>query len=289
MKKIVLPIDIDQIKKSLSYCDAYLVGIKGLSINMNMYVDINDLDNIKQLIGNKELFIGLNKNMFNSDINKLRDFMIKLNDYDIKGVFYYDVGVLNIYNSIDTNYELVWASNHATTNYNTINYWYNMGVNYCLVSSDITFDDIIEIINNTTCKLIVPVFGYQTMFNSRRHIVKNYLDYFKLSDNSNVNYIKKEGKVYPIIDDNDGTVVYTNYILNGVKEYNSLVNNGVDYCLLNGFNIESEKFIDVLKLVNDINDSNIDHIYKKINSLFNNIETGFFYKDTIAKVKKNEK
>ena len=289
MKKILMPSTIDQIKQSINYCDAYLIGISGLSVNMNMYVDVDGLQEIKKIIGNRELFICLNKNIFNSDLDNLKDVMIKLNDYDINGVFYYDVGVLNIYSSIQTNYDLVWASNHATTNYNTINYWNGMGVNYCLVSSDITIDDILEIKNNTKCKLIVSIFGYQTMFNSKRHIIKNYLDFFNLKDNSSINYMEKENKVYPIIDGDNGTIVYTNYILNGIKEYNNLKNSGIDYILLNSFNIENDKFIDVIKIINMINSDNVENIYDEINLMFDNTSTGFLYQDTIARVKKDEK
>ena len=55
------------------------------------------------------------------------------------------------------------------------------------------------------------------MFVSKRHLIKNYLEYFHLSDNSKINYIEKEDKIYPIIDDNISTSVYSNNILNGIK------------------------------------------------------------------------
>ena len=279
MKLLIMPSSIDEIKNTINYCDAYLIGIKKLSVNNNLCIDINDLDNICNIIGNKELFINLNKNMSNIDIDYLKDVMDILNNYNIKGIFYYDVGVLNIYNNGKYNYDLVWASEHATTNYNTINYWYNLGVNYSLISSDITVKETIEISKNSNSKLIVPVFGYQSMFNSKRHIVKNYLDYFKLINDSNIYYMEKEGKIYPIIDNYEGTEVYTNYILNGIDEIDNL---NVDYVLLNSFNIDTNKFIEVLKLIRNKN-------YKQINEMFSNTSSGFLYKETIARVKKDEK
>lgn len=281
MKLLVMPSSIDEIKGTLDYCDAFLIGINGLSVNNSLSVDIDNLDNIMKIIGDKELFINLNKNISNSDIPELKKIMLELNNYNIKGIFYYDVSVVNIYNSGRYNYDLVWASEHATTNYNTINYWNKFGVNYCLVSSDITLKEVLEINDNSKCKLIVPIFGYQSMFNSKRHIVKNYLDYFKLDDNSNINYMGKEGKIYPIIDNNDGTCVYTNYILNGIKEKDNLDNNNIDYVLLNSFNIDENKFIKVLKLVNNRD-------YDKINDIFDNLDNGFLYKETVARVKKDE-
>ena len=289
MKLMVIPNSINGIKDSLDYVDAFLIGIKDLSVNMNFTVSIDELGSILDIIGNKELFISINKNLSNDDIEIVKDIMIKLNEYKVKGLFYYDVGILNIYNSIEVSYDLVWASEHAATNCDTINYWNSFGVKYCMVSSDITIKDVYEIRNKTSCKLIVPIFGYVSMFNSKRHIVKNYLDYFNLNDSSKINYMEKEGEVYPIIDNKLGTTVYTNYILNGIIEYNNLKNNGIDYLLFNGFNIDSNKFIDVLKKVKDINSDNVLECYEYINSLFDNTSTGFLYQDTIVKVKKDEK
>lgn len=285
MKLMVIPSSLECIKLSKDYVDAYLIGIKDMCVNNSFSVCVEEIGKIKEIIGNKELFINLNKNMFNDDLDILKNILIKLNDYDIKGVFYYDVAVVSLYNKISANYDLVWASEHATTNYHTINYWRKFGVNYSMLSMDITANEIMEIRKNTDVKLIVPIFGYQSMFVSKRHIVKNYLEYFKLSDDSKVNYMEKEGKVYPIVDNNLGTEVYTNNILNGFKEYSNFKNNKIDYCLLNGFNINDDKFIEVLKIINNFNENSFD----QINKLFDNIDTGFLYRETIAKVKKNDK
>lgn len=289
MKIMIMPSSLEEMKAYLDYADAYVIGISGMSVNCNLNVDINDLNTIKSIIADKELFICLNKNMENSDIDNLSEIMIKLNDYNITGIFYYDVAIISLSQSLALNYDLVWANEHASTNYSTINYWHDFGVNYCLISSDITINEIIEIKKNTNTKLIVPIFGYQSMFTSKRHIVNNYLNYFNLKDNSNINYMEKEGKIYPIIDSKLGTVVYTNNILNGIKEYDNLKNNQIDYVLLNSFNIDKEKFADVLKTIKKINGDNVIKSYEHINSLFSNIDDGFLYKETIAKVKKNEK
>ena len=95
-----------------------------------------------------------------------------------------------------------------------INYWNSKGSKYAYISSDITEEEIIKIIENSKSKLLVTLFGHLPMFVSKRHIVKNYLEYFKLEDKSSLNYIEKENKIYPIIDNFVGTQVYSNNILN---------------------------------------------------------------------------
>ena len=283
-KILTIPCSMDEIRKTETLVDGFIIGIKDMSININYYIDINELDILKDI--DKDIFICLNKNMHNKDLDLLNSILLRLNDYNIKGVIYYDIAVLNIYNSLDLKYDLVWAQEHLTTNYNTINYYNKFGVNYTYLSSDITEEEIIEISNNTKCKLMVNLFGYLPMFVSKRHIVKNYIEYFNLDDNSNINYIEKENKIYPIIDNNIGTSVYSNNILNGIK---SMLNINVEYVVLNSFEISLEKFINVIKYFKNVDKGNVEEYNNKINSMFNNIDQGFLNTKTIYRVKKNEK
>ena len=41
-----MPSSLDDIKNSIDYCDAFLIGINGYSINMSYYVDIEFLDEV---------------------------------------------------------------------------------------------------------------------------------------------------------------------------------------------------------------------------------------------------
>lgn len=280
-KILTIPSSLDEIKQTINKVDGFIIGIKNMSVNVNYYIEIDEFDILKSI--DKDIFICLNKNMHNSDLETVKDILIKLNDCNIKGVMYYDIGILNIYNSLDLNYDLVWAQEHLTTNYNTINYWNKFKVNYTYLSSDITEEEIIEISKNSKCKLIVNLFGYLPMFVSKRHIIKNYLEYFNLNDNSNVNYMEKEDKVYPIIDNNIGTQVYSNNILNGIR---SALNIDVEYIVLNSFNVDIDKFISIIDMFRNVTESNVEEYESKINSMFSNVDTGFLNTKTIYRVKK---
>ncbi len=284
-KIITLPSDFNEIEKTKDLVDGYIIGIENMCVNTNLCISIDDLDILKKYTS-KDIFISINKNMHNSDLDKIKEILIELNNYNIKGVLYYDVSVLSIYKSLNLNYDLVWAAEHLTTNYNTINYWNDFGVNYTYLSSDITEEEIITISKKSKSKLMVTLFGYLPMFVSKRHIVKNYLEYFKLEDNSKINYMKKEGKTYPIVDNDIATQVYSDSILNGIKSY---ININVDYVILNGFDIDLDKFIEVIKLFKSVNKNNVLEYYNKINNMFVNTSLGFLNTKTIYKVKKNDK
>lgn len=280
---ITNPSSLDEIIKTKDMVDGFIIGIKDFCVNTNYKIeDFSLLNDLKD----KDIFISLNKNMHDSDINKVKDILIELNNYNIKGIIYYDVGVLNIYNKLNLNYDLIWAQEHLVTNYNTINYWNQMGANYAFISNDITEEEIIDIVKNSKSKLLINLFGYLPMFVSKRHIVKNYLEYFKLNDNSKINYIEKEDKKYPIIDSNIGTEVYSNNILNGIKTF---VNIDFDYVVLNSFNINLEDFTEIIDMFKNVDKSNVEKYYTKINSMFKNIDEGFLNTKTIYRVKKNDK
>ena len=284
MKILTIPTDMEEINKIKDYVDGFIIGIEDYSVNVNFKIHKDNLNILNNI--DKDIFICLNKNLHNIDLEEVKKIMIELNDYNIKGLMYYDVGILNIYKALNLNYDLVCSQEHLTTNYKTVNYWNSFGVNYTYLSSDITLEEIKEISKKSKSKLIVNLFGYLPMFISKRHIVKNYLDYFNLKDSSKVNYIEKEDNIYPIIDNNIGTTCYSSKILNGIK---STIEIDVDYIVLNSFNIELNKFLKVINMFKTVNKNNAIEYDKEIGNMFSNTDYGFLYKKTIYRVKKNEK
>lgn len=265
-------------------CDAFLLGIKDLSVNMNEYFT---LEEIKQILKttNKEIFISLNKNMHSKDLEKLEETLIDLEKLDIKAVMFYDIGVLNIVKKLKLKLNLIWGQEHLTTNYETINYWLDKGINYTLISSEINEREIINIKNNTKSKLIIPILGYLPMFVSRRHLVDNYLKQFNLNDKSKINYIEKEGKIYPIIDE-EVTTVYTNAYINGIKEYLEFKKNNIEYVLINSLLIDEKNIEKIINMFKTITEETKEEYEEKINNILNNnTDTFFLHKETIYKVK----
>lgn len=276
-KLMLIPSD-----KSFNYnCDSYLIGIDGLSVNMPIYFSI---DEIEDLSFSNEIFISLNKNMHSSDLELLENVLVRLSKLDIKGVFFYDIAVLSIVKRLKLNIPLVWAQEHMTNNYMSVNFWKDKGVEYTLLSEEICSKDIIDIKKNSDSKLIVPIFGYFPMFVSRRHLKKNYMDRFNLSDDSKINFITKEGFTYPIVD-SSVTTVYTNSYLNGIKDFVSFSDSGIDYVLLNSF-LTGDKINKVLNMFKSVNEDNKEEYFDSLSEMFDdNVDTFFLHKESIYKVK----
>ncbi len=277
---LIMPDNINQIKDNLNLYDGIILSLDKYSVNTIYNLSIDEIKDLLPLLKEKEVFISMNKNIENKYIDDLHCILLELNNYNIKGVLYSDLSFLTFKDEL--NYDLVWAQEHLTTNYETINYYRNFGVLYTYLSSDITKNEIVTIKNHTKNKLMMNMFGYLPIFVSKRHIISNYLNYFHLKDESHINYIEKEDKIYPIIE-NDYTCVFSNNILNGLKEFYNLE---LDYYVFNGMLIENDKFSEVLKIINNMNKENVLESYLKINDMFDNVDTSFLYKETISKVKK---
>ena len=280
MKLILIPSSIDNILNLHNKVDGFILPIKDLSVNYNYYIDINELDDIMPKLKDKDVFISLNKNMHNKDLEILKDTLLKLEKYDIKGIIYYDVALVNLKKELNLKNDLVWGAEHLVNNYGTINYWHQEGVNYAYLSSEITKNEILEIKKNTNSKLMMNIFGYVPIFTSKRNLVNNYLETFDKEKISNIYYMYKEGVTYPLMDTSNGTTAYSGFILNGVKEYFDL---DLDYYVINSFLIDDiEAIVDIF---NEINENNLEKCYQKLNNLIGNTDDGFLHKETIYKVK----
>lgn len=286
MTKIMTMPTKHNLQQVILYSDAILLGIETMCTNLPDSYSLEEIEDIIVKYPKVEVFVALNKNMHSNDLSLLKKLLLALETLPICGIFYYDIAIVQYHKSLSLHIPLVWSQEHLTTNYATMNYWYKENVEYTYVSSEITLDELLTIKKNTKMKLIIPLFGYLPMFVSKRHLVPNYLEYFKLGKIKERKYaIKKEENIYPIDSTKDGTVVYSAHILNGFLELKQLEEAGIDYITMNSYRIDDTVFSNIVKMYKERN-------YKadgEIETELPNIDKGFLYKETVYRVKNNEK
>ena len=276
MSKMLGLVNTLEIDKTMPYLDGYIFGLKDYSVN---FLNTYNLDELKDIIiklkeNNKEIYISINKNLHNKEIDNLRKKLIEIDSLNINGIMYADNGFITLKKELNLKTNLIWNQEHLTTSYSSINTYKEFGINSVVISNDITFHEIKEIIDNTNSKLYYMIFGYLPMFISERNQIKNYEKYFKLEGSTEYNYFVNDNIKYPIIDNSIGTFAFSNLPVFAYQE--SLeIKDKIDYVILSDLFIESGTYIKVLDKVK--NEKNIDL----------NIETSsnFLYKDTIYKVK----
>lgn len=282
MKITIIPNSINNIDDYTKIgANAFIFGLKGYSSGYNNSLTLEEIKKIKS--DSYELFIAINKNIFNSELEELERIMKELDEIKINGILFYDMAVLNIKKKNNLSLDLVWNQTHMVTNYNTCNYYYSHGVKYGVLASEITLDEINEIKEKTDMKLFLNVMGYQIMSYTRRKLLGNYYKSIGKEKIKNKNIITNNNEEYILNEEENGNAIYYGKPLNGSIIIPKL---DLDYIILNEDNFEHDKFIKITDLFNKLLEYKDEKYIKEIDDLIGDYR-GFFFTKTIYKVKKN--
>lgn len=283
---LLVSINDKELSKYLEFTDSFIIGLKNFSIN---YYEL-DIDEIKELIkkyDNVNLFISINKNIFNNDLEKLEENILELSKLNIKGILFYDLSILSIVKRLNLNINLVYHQTHMVTNYNIINFYNDFGCSYAYLSTEITADEMKEISLKTNIKLMTLFIGHIIISHSKRKLVSNFYQKINKENNSKINIIQEKSKnnKYYIKEDDKGSNILTYEILNGSQAFIDLKDK-IEYAILDNNLIDDDIFLKVLKLYKSKLDDVINDKYflNEVEKLIGNYD-GFFYTKTIYKVK----
>lgn len=288
--KILVGLNNKKIDDYLDYTNSFIIGVKDFSIS---YIDytIEEIEKLRKEYPNIELFISLNKNIFNKDLAKLEEILKKLDTLKINGVLFYDLSILSLVKKLHLSIPLIWGQEHMTTNYNTCNYYYDKGCEYVYISSEITEDEIKEIHDKSDIKIMSFVFGYPEVSFSKRKLLTNYFLYHHEVKNKDYYLIKSdEDNKYFIKENNLGTSILYGNILNGIKPFYNL-RDTISYAIMDETLVDHDIFMKCLKVYKDLQDEKIElnDANNKVGEMVDSYDTVFYYKKTIYKVKNEKK
>lgn len=264
--------------------DGIILALKDYSVQSTTYYDLDEIKDIINKYPKLEVFIKMNKNIFNDEIDKLKEMLIELNKISIKGIFFYDLAILNIKQELNLDVDLVWDQSHMVNNYRTCDYYYNEGVKYALLGKEITLEEIKEIINKSKITSMVEVVSTPAIAYSKRKLLTNYYKSINKDKKDTLEILEKvTNKYYIVKESNNGTSFYTKDIMNGTSIIKDLYSVNAPYIIM-----REDKVPDFDELVNDTHDyienKCIDEEYiEKYKKLGDN--TNFFFKETMYKVK----
>ena len=70
--------------------NTFLLPLKDFSVEYSKYYSLDEIKKVREKYPKIELFISINKNIMNEEIDYLKDILIKLDNLNIKGIFFYD-------------------------------------------------------------------------------------------------------------------------------------------------------------------------------------------------------
>ena len=289
--KLLVSLNRKEVDDYLDYTNSFIIGLKDYSIN---YLEFT-FEEIKELLNKNpkiELFVSINKNIFNSEISDLEKILTELNKIPIKGILFYDLSILSIVKRLSLNIPLCWHQTHMVTNYNTCNYYKEKGCSYAYLSSEITSDEMREIANNCNLSLMTLFMGHPIVSHSKRLLLSNYFENYRYEKEYKNYLIKsKDSANYYVKETSNGTSIIYGNIINGSR-YLVELKDYIDYAILDEQYINHDDFVNLLalfdNLINVEDESLKEKYFLEIEKIIGN-DTGFFDKKTIYKVKKNEK
>lgn len=247
--------DIEKYKKI--GINNFLFAVNEFSIGYKSF----DLDEIVNFDCNKYLL--LNRILDCKDVDSLKSSVNKLKSFD--GIIFEDIAVYNILK--DQNINLIYNQNHFATNYKSINYY--LDILYSVVlSNELCFDEVQEIINKVNKPVVLNVFGKNPTMYSRRKLITNFNKYFNLDSCNDVilndtitknEFMAKESEY--------GTILFNNTYFNIINFVNKMNDNNILFYLIYP---NSLNFFDIEKVI----DGNYDGLF----------DDGFMNKKTIYKL-----
>lgn len=272
--------------------NTFLLPLENYSVEYSSYFSFEEIKNIKEKYQDVDLFVSINKNIMNEELEDLKSILKQLDKLSLKGIFFYDSAIIKIKKDLNLNLDLVWNQTHMVTNYNTCNYYNNIGVKYAFLSKEITKDEIIEIIDKSTINPIVELVSKPSIAFSKRKLVTNYFENYNKEKEEKIEVNEKISDTDIIVSENkDGVVFIKNNILNGCLILDDLLKKNLNYILLKEDFINHDLFIGVVKEIinyinnySDMSEEEKEKFIQRQKELIGE-DSGFFFQKTIYKVK----
>jgi len=284
----------DIIKLKNAGVTSVIVGSNVFSMRSVSFFLDEELKECKEVCkaNNINMYVLVNRFFMDKDLEGLRKHLSYLKKLDVDGIYFSDLGVYYEAKQLDMQSKLIYNPDTLLTNASDIQAYLDLGISMCTISKEITLEDMVEIGKSVHGNLEVIVHGRLVMMDSKRMLLSNYMEFIQKEKSLKYNdclYLKEEHREehMPIVEDEDGTHVFTGFTLAAFEEVEDLVKSGIK-------NLRIERLFynvdEVCKIVSDykrVLESPREGrlLYKTYENKYpsQNITKGFMYKKTGAK------
>lgn len=224
----------------------YILSINELSAYNDTVYSINELEEIINLIHqkNKKVYLNVRRIFHEDDFELIEEIIKQTIKFNVDYYIYSDFGFYEIMKNLGLENKLIYQVNTYMTNVFDVEIM--LEENYSVVlSTEISYDEIEKIVKDIKGNLYLNAFGYYPIFHSRRKLITNYKKYRKEELNLNKKFdIVEElrDSHYPIEENHNGTVIYTDglyYLSNEIYSLNN-INPNLKYLIYSKYTTEEE-------------------------------------------------
>lgn len=242
-----------------------------------------------------KVYILMNSLLHNQSLTGLEEYIKKMAEYEVDAIVFGDPAVFLTVQKVAPSLTLHWNTETTSTNYQTVNYWAEKGVQRAIVARELSLDEVIDIKQKTNIEIQAQVHGLTTIFHSKRNLISNYLEHtgkdeIKKKSGDSELYLrehKRPDEKYPVIEDIHGTHIMSNHDICMIEHIDKFIGTGIDSLKIEGIMHSTEYLVKVTKVYRLA----IDEAYqnKKAENLFGKIkaiqpenrplDTGFYFKE----------
>lgn len=194
----------------------------------------------------------MNRIYTDKELDQAEEYMKFLKEHGVAFIYYNDPAVYILAESLGLVGHLVYEPDTLMTNSRDMQFVLDQGIHHAVLSTEITLDEMKEMCINVHGNTEAILFGYLNMSYSKRHLIQNYCDEIG-ADNTCVNKMNcvliestREGKM-PILEDEQGTHIFTDYILDAFDEFKVLKDTGLKSMRIDGIFLPRDLVVDACK------------------------------------------
>ena len=233
-----------------------ILPLEDYSIGFDVYYKVEEINKLSEKYN---ISVIINKFMHKTDIENIGGILNKL--INIKYFFIEDLGLTYFI----PKEKVVISQNHIINNYDSINYFKELGFTSVLINNDLTIEEIKEIISNTSSNLFMYFISKNNLMYSKRHLISSFSDYKnKLLDNKKEISEKVSNYKLLIKEEECGTCIFNSKIFSANKYLDDIA------CInkiINLSNINEEKTKIIL---NNYNNKDLDKLLEVDNYFLEN-------------------
>ena len=117
--KVLVEVMSKEISNYIDSCDALLLGLENFSVLNSVTFSFNEIKEIVKQYPKIEVFVKMDKNIFNSEVEEVRRVLLELEQMSVCGIFFYDLSLLQLKQELNLSIPLIWSQTHMVTNSRT--------------------------------------------------------------------------------------------------------------------------------------------------------------------------
>lgn len=234
--------DLEKLKMAINYgADAVYLG--GEKFGLRKASKNFSIDELKEGIQyahdrNKKVYITMNIIPHNEDLVGLEDYIRELYDIGADAVIVSDPGMMTIIKNSVPNMPIHLSTQASVTNYETVMFWYNLGIKRIVLARELSLEEIKEIADRTPEDLEIETFvhGAMCISYSGRCLLSNYMASRDANRGDcaqacrwkyNLVEEKRPGEYFPVFEDERGTYIFNSKDLCMIEHIPEMVESGI--------------------------------------------------------------